>query len=1058
MTHFRLFLSASLLIFLAGVSAPCRSQTIEEKITSLLNKMTLQEKILQLAQNPDAFSTADNARLGIPGFTMADGPHGVRVGQATSFPVGIGMAATFDRDLAQCVGTAMGEEFLGFGKVQALGPCLDLDRDPRNGRSPETGGEDPFLDAQITMNVVRGIQSTGCIATVKHYNANHRENGRYTNDVLMFKRDMEERSGLTFRTAVQEGGAFSVMNAYNLINGEKCAENPVLLTDILRTDWGFPYYVVSDWGSIATTAKAINAGCDICMGADNYKNDLPGLVSAGTVTEATIDAAVRRVLRTKFVSGMMSSLPRGNSSDIGSAPHQALCLEAGRKSLVLLKNDGGILPLSPSIGSVALIGPNAATLRTDANGSSWVTPYAPVTPKAGIEAILGASKVRYAVGCTVASGDTSGFPLARVYAANSDVVVFVGGLDPDQEGEGHDRVGGSITLPGQQQNLINALSAVNPNMIVVLFSGGVCGINASAANSKGLIYAFYPGEKAGTALAEVLFGQVTPSGKLPVTMPTGDAQLPAWNDDFTDGDMGGGYRWFDANAITPQFPFGFGLSYTTFAYSNLVIGPSSIAPGEPVTVSVDVTNSGTRSGVEIAQLYLSHTDTGIDLPAKQLKGFQRVSLLAGQTATVTFTLTADEFVYYNESIKAFDVFPGDYRIHVGGSSANLPVSGIVSVTSSGRRPDLMITTMRVVPPNPAIGDAVTFLASVKNKSALAIPAGTPIKVSFRVNGSEIATSITTTQAIPACGMALLEANGGPGTDFFWHPSAPGDFTVSAEVDPDNAVDEILEGNNAISAVVSVNPPRPVNLALRKSVTVSSVEGSGLEGDKAVDGSPGTRWSSAFSDPQWLTVDLGATTHIDHVLLLWEAAYAKEYYLSTSNDNAVFDVAYHEMAGNGGIDSVYVNRDARYIKMLGIMRGTQYGYSLYELEAYGSGPTSVAEPPTTVPERFALEQNYPNPFNPTTTIQCVVGGVVAPSGAVHSGVEGLTKGGQWTMDSNVRLAVYDLLGREVAVLANGRYPAGRYSFTFDGTNLASGVYVYRLTAGSSSAVRRMLLIR
>ena len=554
----------SVLLFLIAVAGPTpgSAQTIEEKITTLISRMTLQEKILQLAQNPDAFSTADNARLGIPGFTMADGPHGVRAGQATSFPVGIGMAAAFDRDLARRIGVAMGEEFLGFGKIQGLGPCLDLDRDPRNGRSPETGGEDPYLDAQTTMNVVSGIQSTGCIATVKHYNANHRENGRYTNDVLMFKRDMEERSGLTFRTAVQEGGAFSVMNAYNLINGEKCAENHVLLTDILRTDWGFPYYVVSDWGSIANTAKAINAGCDICMGADNYKNDLPGLVSGGTVSEATIDSAVRRVLRTKFVSGLMTALPRGNASDIGSAQHQALCLEAGRKSLVLLKNEGGILPLSPSIGSIALIGPNAATLRTDANGSSWVNPFSPVTPRAGIEAIIGAAKVHYSSGCAVNASDTTGFPAARVAAANSDVVVFIGGLDPDQEGEGHDRVGGSTTLPGQQQNLINALSAVNPNIVVVLFSGGICSINASVANCKGLLYAFYPGEKAGTALGEILFGVINPSGKLPVTIPTGDAQLPAWNDDFTDGDMGGGYRWFDANSLTPQFPFGFGLSYT----------------------------------------------------------------------------------------------------------------------------------------------------------------------------------------------------------------------------------------------------------------------------------------------------------------------------------------------------------------------------------------------------------------------------------------------------------------------------------------------------------------
>ncbi len=1010
-------------------------QTIEQKITALLIKMTLQEKILQLAQNPDAFSTADNTRLGIPGFLMADGPHGFRGTPATSFPVGIGMAATWDRDLAQRVGVAMGEEFLGKGKSQALGPCLDLDRDPRNGRSPETGGEDPFLDAQITMNVVRGLQSTGCIATVKHYNANHRENGRNTNDVLMFKRDMEERSGLTFRTAVQEGGALCVMNAYNLINGAYCAENRILLTDILRTDWGFPYYVVSDWGSITNTAKAIQAGCDMCMGADNYKNDLPGLVSAGTVSEATIDTAVRRVLRTKFVAGLMSTPARGNSGDVGSVQHQELCLEAGQKSLVLLKNEGSILPISTSVGSIALIGPNAAVLRTDANGSSWVSPVSAISPKAVLEARLGTPRVKYAVGCAINSGDTSGFAAARTAAASSDVVVFIGGLDPDQEGEGHDRVGGSINLPGQQQSLINALAAVNPNVVVVLFSGGICGINASVANMKGLIYAFYPGEEAGFALAQVLLGDINPSGKLPVTMPISDAQLPAWNDDFMDGDMGGGYRWFDANAITPQFPFGYGLSYTSFSYSNLVVSPSSIAAGEPVTVTVDVTNTGSLSGEEVGELYLSHTDPSVDLPAKQLKGFQRVNLLPGVMATVSFTLSADEFLYYNESSSAFDVFPGTYKIQVGGSSVDLPLSGTVTVTDATRKPDVIITTLNVVPPYPSVGDTVTFLASVKNKSAMAIPAGTPIKVSFRINGNEVSTALTTTEPIPAAGMVLLEANGGPTSDFFWHPSATGDYTVSAVVDPDNAIDEILEGNNTVSKVVRVNPPRPLNLALLKNVSVSSVETSGLEGDKAVDGSMGTRWSSLFSDPQWITIDLGSTVHIDHVLLQWEAAYGKEYYIQVSNDNSAFDNVYHETAGNGGVDSIGVGRDARYVKMLGIQRGTQYGYSLYEFEVYGSGTTAVEEPTAAQPVRYELMQNYPNPFNPTTVVS-----------------------GQWPVTSVVRMSVYDVLGREIAVLADGRYPAGKYSFRFDGSKFASGVYFCRLTAGTYSAVKAMVLTK
>ncbi|MFA6457272.1 MAG: glycoside hydrolase family 3 N-terminal domain-containing protein, partial [Bacteroidota bacterium] len=239
-------------------------QTIEDRITAILSQMTMEEKILQLHQE-GSFNTADNTRLKIPGFIMADGPHGVRDGMATSFPVGIGMAAMWDVDVAYRIGVAMGKEFRGKGKHQALGPCLDLDRDPRNGRSAETGGEDPYLNAQTTTAVTKGIQSTPTIATIKHFNVNHRENGRFTNNIIASERMLTETNGLTFRTAVQEGGAFSVMNAYNLINGDKCAENTFLLTTILRDYWGFPFYVVSDWGSIWDTKKAVTSGCDIEM-------------------------------------------------------------------------------------------------------------------------------------------------------------------------------------------------------------------------------------------------------------------------------------------------------------------------------------------------------------------------------------------------------------------------------------------------------------------------------------------------------------------------------------------------------------------------------------------------------------------------------------------------------------------------------------------------------------------------------------------------------------------------------------------------------------------------
>jgi len=1023
--HRRRIITAGTLAALASLSS--YSQTVEERITTLLNQMTVQEKILQLHQNPDAFSTADNARFGIRGFFMADGPHGVREGAATSFPVGIGMAATWDTDLARRVGTAMGREFRGKGKSQGLGPCLDLDRDPRNGRSPETGGEDPFLNAQITSNVTRGMQSTGCLATVKHFNANHRELGRYTNNVAMNRRDMEEQSGLAFRTAIQEGGALSVMNAYNLINGEKCAENTRLLTDVLRNDWGFPYYVVSDWNSIFNSEKAIKAGCDICMGSDKYKNDLPGLVAAGTVTHVQLDAAVRRVLRTKIVAGLTSYLPPGRASDVGSVDHQTLCLEAGRKSIVLLKNQGTLLPLSDNIGSITLIGPNAAELRTDGSGSSWVTPFAPVTPKAALEQRIGVLKVKYTKGCDVNSADTSGFATARTLAASSDVVIFVGGLDPSQEGErDYDRASGSVDLPGRQQDMIQSLASANPNIVVVLFSGGICSVGKSIGSIKSLLYAFYPGEKAGRALAEVLFGDVNPSGKLPVSMPVNDAQLPPWNDDFTDGDEGGGYRWFDRQGITPLAPFGFGMSYTTFAYTNLNIAPQSILPGEPVKVSVDITNTGARGGEEIAQLYLSHGNILVPLPVKQLKGFQRVSLDSGETKTVDFTLTADEFYYFNEASGVFDFFPGNYTVRVGGSSASLPLNGTITMNDGARRPDLLITSLRLVPPYPVVGDSVTFLAAIKNRGSEKVSPGTPLTIEFSVNGQRVSWCTSTTTTIPTGGMALLEANAGPSPAFLWRADSLGLHSVTATLDPENTIDEILETNNAASLTFAVLPTPPKNLALLKPVTVTSIEGPGYEGSKAVDGSPVTRWSSQFSDPQSITIDLGARTHIDSVLLRWEAAYASEYYITVSDDNAIYSVVRHEQSGHGGTEVVPVNAEARYVRMIGMRRATVYGYSLYEFEVYGSPATAILKGGM-APDRFGLDQNFPNPFNPSTTI-----GFTIPTLAV------------------VTVTVYDILGREIATLLNEKKAPGSYLLTFDATGLASGVYMYRLAAGIPSA--------
>ena len=1019
---------------LVCLASSAGAQTIEQRIDTLIARMTMPEKILQLHQE-GGMNTADNTRLGIPGFLMADGPHGIREGAATSFPVGIGMAAMWDTAMARQIGIAMGKEFRGKGKHQALGPCLDLDRDPRNGRSPESGGEDPYLDAQTTTAVVKGMQSTPIIATIKHYNANHRENGRTTNVISASDRVLHDDAGLAFRTAVQMGGALCVMNAYNLINGEKCAENAHLLTTILREQWGFPYYVVSDWGSIWTAEKAIEAGCDICMGSDNYRNELPTLVSGGAVSTATIENAVRRVLRTKIIAGMMDHQPSGDPADVNSVAHQQICREAARRSLVLLKNEGNILPLSTTtIPKIALIGPHAATLVVDGSGSGYVTPFYTISPLQGIVAQAGAAKVSYAHGCDINNADTSGFAAAAALAASADVVVFCGGLDGDQEGEGFDRVGGSTALPGKQQDLVNRLAAVNPHVVGVIFSGGICSLERCITNMKGLIYAFYPGQEAGAALGEVLFGVVNPSGKLPVTMPAGDAQLPAWNDDLDD-DYGCGYRWYDNTAKTPRFPFGFGLSYTSFAYSGITVTPAQVDPGVPVTVTVTVQNTGGRSGDEVVQLYLSYVAPVVPMPVKALKGFRRVHLDPGQSADVAFTITADELYYFNENTSTYDVLPGTVQARVGGSSASLPLTGQFTVLDGTRRPDLLVTNVRTVPQFPQPGDAVTCIALVKNQGSAPTVAGTPVRVDFAIDGVPVSIADDVTASIPVGGMALVTAVRGVSGAATWTAAGLGGHTVTATVDPANATAECVEGNNVTATVIQVVSAPPPNLALNKSVSVTSVEASGLEGKNAVDGNMGTRWSSAFSDPQTLIVDLGARASIDDVTLYWEAAYGKDYSLRVADGGGAWVEVAHVTNGDGGIDKIPVGMNASKIMMLGMQRGTVYGYSLYEVQVHGGAPTAAPAADPVLPTAYRLDPCYPNPFNAATVV-----GYQLPEAAT------------------VRLAVYDLLGREVVVLVNGPVAAGSHTAWFQAGGLASGTYVLRMEAGGKNFTGKVALIR
>ncbi len=917
-------------------------QTLESKVDSIVNLMSVSDKIQQLINN-GFMTTPTNSTIGIPGFIMNDGPHGNRFDVSVSFPVGIAIASTFDRHLAFRVGKAMGEEFWGWNKDVQLGPCIDLCRDPRNGRSGETGGEDPYLAGEIGTEVIKGIQKSPVIATIKHYNCQNKEDYRHNLNALVSERNLMEHYGLNFKKAVQDGGNMALMSAYNLINGEKSAESYNSLTTILRERWGFSYFVMSDWGGIWNSEKAIEAGNDVCMGSDNFKNDLQNLYNSGAVSEATITKSAKNVIRTKLISGMLeTNRPVGSNDLVGNSEHIAVCKEAGQKAMILLKNKDNILPLKKTtLNKILLVGPSANKAQLDGFGSAWVNATYTVSPKQGIEDKIGASKVDYTLGCPISEVTTIDFANAKAKAATADVVVFVGGLDDTMEGEGYgtggDRKNGTVTLPSVQVSLINELAAINPNIIVVLNSGGVCAVNPFVNNIKGLIYAFYPGQEGGNALADVLFGDYNPAGRLPVTMPKNDAQIQTTNDDFND-DFLCGYRYNDQINQTPEFTFGFGLSYTTFTYSNIVATGTS-----PIIVRVDITNTGSVGGEDVPQLYLTDDNASVWMPKKQLKGFERVLILPGETKTVAFELLAEDFQYWNSSTHKYSIEAGTFTAKVGPSSDNLPLSVTLNPSAMIGIPDLVITNVVSYPRYPIAGQKVNFYATVVNKGDAATTAGVANSLTLTIDGNTVTGS--TSESIPAGGMKLVTLSTNS-----WISSL-GTFVATATVDSQNIISEATETNNSYSFdyKVSVNANNPSNnLCLNKPVVVSSTEGNYI-GSNAVDGSFGTRWSSLAKNGEYLIVDLQDSYDINKIKIYWEAAFASSYRIDIAADQAAYlsDIWTNIVTvtgSTGGNKTHNIVATCRYIRIMCVTRGTTWGNSFYEIQAFGNliDPVSSCE--------------------------------------------------------------------------------------------------------------------
>lgn len=705
------------------------SKPLEERVEDALQRMTLEEKVGVLhAQSK--FCSRGVQRLGIPELWTTDGPHGIRPevlwdeweqaawtnDSCVAFPALTALAATWNPELAELYGRSLGEEALYRGKDVVLGPGVNIYRTPLNGRNFEYMGEDPLLASRMVVPYIKGLQSNGVAACVKHYALNNNEVNRHTSNVIVDDRTLYEIYLPAFKAAVTEGGAWSIMGSYNLYQNQHGCHNKRLLCDILRDEWGFDGVVISDWGGTHDTAEAVENGLDLEFGSwtngltngrsnayDNYYLADPYLkmLREGKADMATLDNKVRNVLRLIFRTAMKSDKGFGS---LCSDEHYAAARRIGAEGIVLLRNKGNLLPLDPSKPqNILVVGENAVKMMTVGGGSSSLKVQRETSPLDGLRAQAPAGSTvvweRGYVGDPTGeyNGVTSGQDLSESRSAErliadaadaarrADIVIFVGGLNKatGQDCEDSDRE--SLALPYNQDAVIEALVAANPRTVVVNVSGNAVAM-PWADKVPAILQAWFLGSESGNSLADVIFGRVNPSGKLPMTFPvrlddvaahavgeypgTKRADSDIVDIRYNEGVMVG-YRWFDTKKIRPLFAFGHGLSYTTFGYGKLSADASKISPDGAMTLSVDVTNTGSRAGAETVQLYISDTKASVKRPAKELKNFAKIYLEPGQTKTVTFTVRPSDLAFFDAGAHAWKAEPGEFRAHVGAASDDI---------------------------------------------------------------------------------------------------------------------------------------------------------------------------------------------------------------------------------------------------------------------------------------------------------------------------------------------------------------------------------------------------
>ncbi|MCC6213822.1 MAG: glycoside hydrolase family 3 C-terminal domain-containing protein [Polyangiaceae bacterium] len=661
---------------------PSPQDAVERRVEEWLAELTLEEKVEQMhgsgfAPVDDLYGTAENARLGIPSFWMVDGPRGVRAGRATTFPVGIARGATWDVDLEREIGEAMGRETAAKGGNVLLAPTINVLRHPRWGRAQETYGEDPAHLGALGVAFVEGVQRH-VLASAKHFAANSIENTRLSVSVELDERALREIYTPHFERVVRDANVASVMSAYNRVNGEYCAENEVLLRTLLKDGWGFDGFVESDWlaGTRSTVGSALG-GLDIEMPVSNhYGFRLVAAVQAGEVPEATIDDSVRRILRRKLQYSLDTPAAR-DPAVVESAPHVELARRAAREGIVLLRNVGGALPLDrAAIGRLAVVGRLADVPRLGDEGSSNAQPTRAVSPLAGIVAGAGGISVESFLTSAPSSAE-----LDSISGADAAVVVIA--LEPDDEGEKLPGGGGdrsSLALPAEDVALLQAVSARQPRTLVVLEAGGPVLTEPWISGTAAVLMAWYPGMEGGHALAEILFGDHAPSGRLPAVFPVQEADLPpfdATSDQVTYGLLHG-QAWLDARGTEAAFPLGFGLGYSTIRYDAIGLDGSSIAADGSLTASVTVTNTGARAQAEVVQLYASVVESAIERAPVRLVGFARVELAPGEAATVEIPLRGRDLAYWDAAAQAFVLEPAGIVLSAGPSAAERPVSAAVT--------------------------------------------------------------------------------------------------------------------------------------------------------------------------------------------------------------------------------------------------------------------------------------------------------------------------------------------------------------------------------------------